>query len=132
MNSLDTRLLARTSFPRQRSTETDRRMCVQLTESDVCASEFWRRCCGVLKDEGEEWGLSQAWGRRRRSGREGRDEWVRVTHQRSHLPVTSVQLTSTSPSLESIDRRPEEQNRSYPQIRFHFFRNSKSSGIQSL
>lgn len=59
--------------------------CVQLTESDVCKSEFWRRCRGVLKDEGEEWGLSQAWGRRR-SGREGgredegRDEWVRVSH----------------------------------------------------
>lgn len=47
------------------STEMEGKVCVQLTESDMCASEFWRRCCGVLKDEGEEWGLSQAWGWRR-------------------------------------------------------------------
>lgn len=51
------------------ATETED-ACVQLTESDVCKSEFWHRCRVVLKDEGEERGLSQAWGRRR-SGREG-------------------------------------------------------------
>lgn len=34
--------------------------------------EFCRRCWGVLKeDEGEEWGLSKAWGRRRSRRREG-------------------------------------------------------------
>lgn len=59
----------RTSFSAAAETEG---ACVQLTESDACKSEFWRRCCGVLEDEGEQWGLSQAWGRRRRrSGREG-------------------------------------------------------------
>lgn len=46
MNPSERQLLRRTSF--------------QLTESDVYASEFCRRCCGVLNDEEEEWGLSQA------------------------------------------------------------------------
>lgn len=38
---------------------------VHLTESErVCVSEFCRLCWGVLKmDEGEEWGLSHAWGK---------------------------------------------------------------------
>lgn len=37
---------------------------------------------------------------------EGRDEWVRVSHQRTYM---SVELTSASPSPESIDSRPGEQ-----------------------
>ncbi len=57
--------------------------CVHLTESGrVCVSEFCRRCWKVRReDEGEEWGLSKPWGRRRgrkeewEGGRGGRDEW---------------------------------------------------------
>ena len=53
--------------------EVSASVCVHLTESDrVCVSEFCRRCCGVLKeDEGEEWGLSKAWGGGGGGGREG-------------------------------------------------------------
>lgn len=57
-------------------------VCVYLTKSIwVCVSEFCRRCWGVLKvDEGEEWGLSKAWGRRRSREDEGGGMSGTVSH----------------------------------------------------
>lgn len=57
---------------------------VQLTESDVYASEFCRRCSGVLNDEEEEWGLSQAWGRSGKEGRRGRMSGL-VSYTSAHV-----------------------------------------------
>ena len=98
--------------------------CVHLTKSDrVCVLEFCRRCWGVLKeDEGEEWGLSKAWGRRRSRRREGgrEDEGdgmsgiVSYTNTHSlvktqdgaaylHVAFTWVHRQSTCRSTEEMD-----------------------------
>ena len=78
-------LHVRISMPGTSILKVDASACVHLTESDrVCVSEFCRRCWGVLKEnEGEEWGLSKAWGRRRsrKGGRGGRDEWDHLVHK---------------------------------------------------
>lgn len=94
-------------------------VCDNLTESGrVCVSEFCRRCSGVLKEnEGEEWGLSKAWERREDEeggGEGGMSGTVTCTnaHIQSLVKDTTVLPTSMSPSLESIDSRPErEENR---------------------
>lgn len=68
---------------------------------------------GLGKEEEEEEG--------REGGRGGRDEWDRLIHK--HTQTISgkhkmVQLTSMSPSLESIDSRPTgAQRRSTPIIK---------------
>lgn len=67
-------------------------MCINLTKSDkVDMSDVWRRCRGVLKEnEGEEWGLSKAWGGGRgeggnEEGRAGRDECTCTsTHKQAY------------------------------------------------
>lgn len=99
--------------------------CVHLTKSDrVCVSEFCRRCWTVLKeDEGEEWGLSKPWGRRRTREDEGdgmsgailirkRTQTISLVSEKDR----TVQPTSMSPSLESIERRPAEQRASFTQL----------------
>lgn len=61
-------------------------MCINLTESDkVDMSDHWRRCRGVLKEnEGEEWGLSKAWGGGRgEGGNEGRRDGLSA-HAQAH------------------------------------------------
>lgn len=109
-------------------------VCVGLTGSDVGTSEFCRRCCGVLKDEGEEWGLSQAWGRRRRRGgtRGGWDGMSGSAVYTCACVWATTVLTSASPSLESIESRPEQQSRGYTHTHVGICRFWESFGIQSL